>query len=576
MSYGIMGATRHSHMLTYQTTHPVRVIYFDGESATLAGTGQMDTQMLHIYSNVSGRPDDGGDGGRRGGLYEEYDRATGLCDWLSAKGLRGKGWGYEGVVRMNAGFEVIWCDFESRSLRLISHLNVTAPLLPSVAPPAPPPYDLIEDHVEANAEAEIDAPVDASSSYLPLPTPPHNPSHSSPPSSPASPPNWRNEDREPFMRSQGWQWFVSATTHYGSSGMGPGLGEQRVRVQMCGMLSYYNSRSSSQALARAEIEQKALNLTREGWWKGGYGNETTRQAGLTALMRRRRSHRLNRVTVVEAVAMRNRSEEVLGEILAGNLQCSGIDWMAVTREIVQRNSVFLAELQTLTSMPLPARMNQTEVDQWLAEMRSQIHAFWVGFLEYPDVGGAGVIIGDGQGQEWQIGSRLYNQTYSRCRYHYTRLLVEEEGIMVGHEESELKAAVEETVGTICAVVIEIGFSVEKLWMARVEERETGSTGGRSMGGGRAQTREKGERRGWIDAHLRAETRRWKTGLEELMSWLGWAGEWTRCEERCAWDVSCFLFLRILMEYMGFTDWSQEICMHSPFSTIDCYAKAHWY
>lgn len=44
--------------------------------------------------------------------------------------LGGLGWGVEGIVRMNAGFEMIWCNFCSPSIRLLSHLNVTAPLLP--------------------------------------------------------------------------------------------------------------------------------------------------------------------------------------------------------------------------------------------------------------------------------------------------------------------------------------------------------------------------------------------------------------------------------------------------------------
>ena len=108
MSYGIMGGTRNSHMLTYQTTRRVKCIYFDGESATLFGTGQLDTQMLHIWGNLSGpgKPDDG-----FRFLWDEYARAEGLCKWIADRELGGLGWGYEGIVRMNAGFEMIWCNF---------------------------------------------------------------------------------------------------------------------------------------------------------------------------------------------------------------------------------------------------------------------------------------------------------------------------------------------------------------------------------------------------------------------------------------------------------------------------------
>uniref|UniRef100_A0A093VIB6 non-specific serine/threonine protein kinase n=1 Tax=Talaromyces marneffei PM1 TaxID=1077442 RepID=A0A093VIB6_TALMA len=49
MPYGIMGSERNSHILTYQTTKQIGCLYFDGESATLFGSGMMDTQMLFIY-----------------------------------------------------------------------------------------------------------------------------------------------------------------------------------------------------------------------------------------------------------------------------------------------------------------------------------------------------------------------------------------------------------------------------------------------------------------------------------------------------------------------------------------------
>ena len=113
-------------MLMYQTTRAAKCLYFDGESATLFGTGQLDTQMLHIWGNLTGPA-------KRGDLFflfDEYARAAGLCDWLKDRKLGGLGWGYEGIVRMNAGFEMIWCNFSSPTIRLISHLNVTAPLLP--------------------------------------------------------------------------------------------------------------------------------------------------------------------------------------------------------------------------------------------------------------------------------------------------------------------------------------------------------------------------------------------------------------------------------------------------------------
>lgn len=129
MSYGIMSSSPNTYMLIYQTTRTVQVLYFDGKSAAQQGTGQPDTQMLHIFGNVTGLIHDN----RTFSLFDEYARAVGLCDWLLENNLGGVGWGVEGIVRMNAGFELIWCNFSSPSLRLISQLNVAAPQLrPSI------------------------------------------------------------------------------------------------------------------------------------------------------------------------------------------------------------------------------------------------------------------------------------------------------------------------------------------------------------------------------------------------------------------------------------------------------------
>jgi hypothetical protein len=38
----------------------------------------------------------------------------------------------------------------------------------------------------------------------------------------------------------------------------------------------------------------------------------------------------------------------------------------------------------------------------------------------------------------------------------------------------------------------------------------------------------------------AEARRWMHGVEELMVWLGRAGECVRCEKACAWNEECFI------------------------------------
>ncbi|KAI5839979.1 hypothetical protein DFP73DRAFT_483166 [Morchella snyderi] len=140
-------------------------------SAALGGEGTLDSQNVFLYGKVV---DDGW-----GHRMEEYKRAKELCEW--ANGL-GEGV-VEGFVRMNSGFELLWCDFESESIELVSRLNVTVPT--SEKPP--------------------------------------NGSH------PHHPPG----QRSPFALESRWEWVRSATWHYTSP-------EDRVKLDYCRMTSYYN------------------------------------------------------------------------------------------------------------------------------------------------------------------------------------------------------------------------------------------------------------------------------------------------------------------------------------------------
>jgi hypothetical protein len=497
MAYGIMGGSRNSHMLTYQTTRRVKCLYFDGESATLFGSGQLDTQNLHIWGNVSGPPKPGN--GFRG-LWEEYARATGLCDWIHERNLGGPGWGYEGVVRMNAGFEMIWCNFSSPSARLISHLNITAPLLPE------------QEDVQVNMKDDISA-----TSYYPLPPSPTRSDRATDPANPPRPPvgggaQWL---REPFFRSQAWAWYMSATTHYGSNGDGPGRGETHVKPITCGFMSYYSPQFLSQAIARAKEERKSLNLTVDGLWNGAETTESRAKA-LQDLTRRRRYHDLEDVTTSEASIMKANSERVLRDLISDSpVNCSGLDWSILTNDIVQTYGSSLLNFQTtLNNFKNLTANNGTALLNWMIEVRDKTHAFLLPFLEYPDE--------KADEKVWTRDSSLFKATYSRCRFQFTRLLDPEEGSRLGPEESLLKWSVEETTGGICSTLVDIGLAVEGLWEGKFNFPLNSKPDSISL------------------AELKTEVSRWTEGIEELMAWLGWAGEWVRCEERCAWDESCFI------------------------------------
>ncbi|KAF7906672.1 hypothetical protein EAF00_000951 [Botryotinia globosa] len=149
------------------------------------GTGRMDTQMLHIYGNVTG-PDPNGHFGP-GLLVQEYDRARGLCSWVHERGLGGRGG-------------------ESK----VEHLNVTAPLLLQ--------NTLEEVYEKEEADLTSHVPLPTITTRSPQSTHTKNPTENHP----AMSPNFRHDsERVPFLRSQGWGWFTSAAAHYDSSGEGP-------------------------------------------------------------------------------------------------------------------------------------------------------------------------------------------------------------------------------------------------------------------------------------------------------------------------------------------------------------------
>jgi hypothetical protein len=518
MSYGIMGSTPNTYMLTYQTTRTVQVLYFDGESAALQGLGQLDTQMLHIFGNVTGPIHQN----RTFGLFDEYARADGLCDWLFENKLGGVGWGFEGIVRMNAGFELIWCNFSSPSLRLISQLNVTAPQLP--------PLTTKDDFREAWLRAHGYLTARAEAPPLPLPLSLTRTDKATDLTNLAKPLGWRRGEAayEPFLKAQGWGCFTSATKHYGSSGLGPRLGESRVRLSSCGILNYYSPEYQSQSLARAKYEQKNLNLTSEGLWLGPKENDRgNRNEALKKLTRRRRKHRLNKIDAKDVALMRSNTERVLSDIVRGNQrQCSGADWYMIMNEMVQVYAIDLMRLQLLLSSSENLQLTKyTAVRDWMYLVRAQNHAFLMPFLQYPlDIKDRTV---------WEPGSDLAEETFARCKYHHTRLLVPGEGIPLSPEEELLRWAVEETMGAICYVTQAVGFAVEKTWLADFSD-EAAFRGTAWRWGGKMQ----------------AEARRWTHGVEELMAWLGWAGEWVRCEKACAWDEECYIPMWPLKGPMG--------------------------
>ncbi|KAH6603870.1 hypothetical protein Trco_007316 [Trichoderma cornu-damae] len=95
---------------TYQTTRNVQLLYLDGTSAGKSPMGTLDQQDDLLCQDCTT------DGSITGG---EMCRAKTMCDLVAE-------WGWDGIMRMEIGFEVIFCDFSS-GLQLDSSLR-TVPL----------------------------------------------------------------------------------------------------------------------------------------------------------------------------------------------------------------------------------------------------------------------------------------------------------------------------------------------------------------------------------------------------------------------------------------------------------------
>ncbi|KAH6897350.1 hypothetical protein B0T10DRAFT_395759 [Thelonectria olida] len=98
------------YLHTYQAIRDLHLLYVDGMSAGKTTMGTLDTQDLLLRENTTHHDQRG---------FDEYPRAFDLCDIADE-------WGFDGVVRMEAGFEVIHCDFND-GLDLISMTRTLMP-----------------------------------------------------------------------------------------------------------------------------------------------------------------------------------------------------------------------------------------------------------------------------------------------------------------------------------------------------------------------------------------------------------------------------------------------------------------
>ncbi|KAI4160696.1 MAG: hypothetical protein LQ342_005535 [Letrouitia transgressa] len=513
LAYGVMGSSRDSHLMTYQTTRKVQCLYFDGMSAVLAGNGRVDSQMAFVFGDVTGPRKPGGPA--KGILSDDLMRAQGMCDWILTRKLGGLGWGIEGIVRMAAGFELIWCDFSSPSLRLISYLNVTVPL--NTEPLDHQRYKSKAALGERSAVDERAHQLDPASVF-PLPTLTQSQAPVYDPADPTQAPDVPTISREPFQWSEIWQWFVSATWHYGRSGAGPGRGEDRIKPATCGFLTYYAPTLQDLRSSIAERERSALNLTQDGRWKGSC--LSNRDSALRELSRRRRRHTLVDLSSADALLMTEAAEVTLRKFVQENREtaagqsCSGMDWVLLANTIAQRYTDSLNELNhILVNWQATIGKDESSFRNWFDVARDHVHSQLLPFFEYPTDDER-----DTRMKQLDTLSSRGRIAYSRCRLSWTRLLSSDQSIKLNDNERLLKWAFEETVGAVCSIILEIGLGVEREWEHRFNQPVVSEN---------------------LEEYNLLETiKNWSWKTEELMAWLAWTGDHITCKRRCRWDEKC--------------------------------------
>ncbi|KAL4960646.1 uncharacterized protein BDV14DRAFT_139376 [Aspergillus stella-maris] len=110
---GPMPQQKSGYLHTFAAAKDLRLLYVDGMSAGKTDNGTMDTQDYLLFRNKMG------DGG---GMMGENKRAELFCEMVKDK-WEGT---LDGVLRMEAGFEIILCDFSTLDVLQVARVKPAA------------------------------------------------------------------------------------------------------------------------------------------------------------------------------------------------------------------------------------------------------------------------------------------------------------------------------------------------------------------------------------------------------------------------------------------------------------------
>lgn len=316
MGLGIYASTGITYLHTFVTMKPLRLLYFDGQSAVLSAYGTLDSQTAILRHHIDLEPGNEF-------IYNETRRGQELCQFARQMKV-------DGVMRMDAGFEALICDFSSSHMKQAHVANVTVP------------------GNGASHEDDPDLPQD------PNRQPPHGIGNL-------------------FASEYGWEWLRSSSWHYGGFGGGSRTANQRetrVDLRLCGMVTFYDPRLRSLS----------------GKHHGGTRGDQKFQSGWGL----RRGHRLLGISAKDAETVQGWTTRAVKAAFDSSLrptswtgqteQCSGVHWQALSETIVNQHKSRITEIDSLISKYDAKMLSLKDLTN---EVHGLSHSILHSYTQYP-------------------------------------------------------------------------------------------------------------------------------------------------------------------------------------------------
>ena len=293
----------------------------------------------------------------------------------------------------------------------------------------------------------------------------------------------------------------------------PGRGETRVRIDSCGLFTFYDPALADQEHARVGYERRLYNLTANGHWPDPLG-EAERQATLKKLMRRQRTHRLMNISATDGEYMRVAVENRMRAALAPTAgACSGINWLLTTQEIAAVYGYPLYDLATMASANVRL-MEGNDLRSHISHIREVAHSLWMPLFEYPRFTKGNLEIA------FSVSAPESQEALERCKMQYKPFGLDE----LSPSEQTTHIAVSDILTAVCDTLLPVYLSIERLWLANFNNASAPAL----LPGSSAHTD--------ADQVLRQS----HPAIEELMTWLGWADQWTACSPGCGMGEICYI------------------------------------